>query len=75
MARGINNVGIPLDEPILERPGVIHKENGYSGNAANIALPPEHPERAEKGDLGLTNIPDFEPKPLSHGGLPFDIKR
>lgn len=61
----------PLDQPIVESPGVMHKEGDCSGNAKWYALPPEDPRRAEKGDLGLSVIKDFESRPLSHPGLPF----
>ena len=74
MARPYGNVGIPIDEPVILRPGVTHKEEDYSGNAKHLAIPPEHPERADKGDLGLTVIPNFDSKPLSHSGKPYKLK-
>lgn len=74
MAKNLMNAGIPLDTPILLRPGVMHREADYHGNAKHLALPPEHPERADKGDLGETVIPGLETKPLSHPGLPFELK-
>lgn len=66
--------GIPTDEPIVLRPGVMHTETDWQGSAKHYALPPEHPERAKKGDLGLENIQDFDSRPLSHTGLPFVLK-
>jgi hypothetical protein len=66
--------GHPIDSPVLLRPGVTHRETDYHGNDKHLAIPPEHPERAEKGDLGLESIPDFESRPLSHTGKPFTLK-
>jgi hypothetical protein len=74
MPKSYSNVGIPVDTPIVERPGVMHREADYHGNAKWLALPPEHPERADKGDLGEVVIPGLETKPLSHPGLPFELK-
>lgn len=71
MAKSYGNAGIPTDEPVLERPGVMHREADFHGNAKYLSLPPESPERASKGDLGNSIIPDFDSKPLSHSGLPF----
>ena len=64
---------VPLDQPIEERPGVMVREADAPGNAKHMALPPEAPERAEKGDLGNLIIPGFEPRPLQHPGLPYVI--
>jgi hypothetical protein len=75
MARTFSNVGIPTDEPKILRPGVMLKESDFHGNAKHLALPPEHPERANKGDLGLNIIPGLESKPLSYSDLPFTIKK
>lgn len=70
--------GHPIDEPISAsiRPGVMVREADYNGSGKHNegALPPEHPERAAKGDLGLSVIPGLEVKPLSHPGLPFELK-
>jgi hypothetical protein len=73
MARAVGNTGIPTDSPVIERPGVMHREADFHGNAKWLALPPEDPERARKGDLGETIIPGLETEPLSHPGLPFFI--
>ena len=70
MARSIIGT-MPLDEPILIRPGVMHREADYHGNAKHYALPLDHPERAKKGDLPMDPIKDFDPKPIEGGGLPF----
>jgi hypothetical protein len=64
-------VGQPVDQPKMIRPGVMHAEADAPGNSKWYALPPEHPERAAKGDLGELVMPGFESKPLSHPGLPF----
>lgn len=75
MARANNgNTSIPHDEPVVLRPGVMHRETDALGNAKWLTLPPEAKERADKGDLGLSVIPGFEPRPLSHSGLPFVLK-
>lgn len=66
--------GIPTDEPILIAPGVTHKEGDHSGAAKWLAVPPESAVRAAKGDLSMSTIKDFEPRPLTHKGLPFVIK-
>ena len=71
MAKSFGNTGQPVDQPILLRPGVAHRETDFHGNDKWYALPPEHKERADKGDLGLSVIPGFDPRPLSHSGLPF----
>jgi hypothetical protein len=73
MAKNSPN-GRPIDQPIVLRPGVMLREADFHGSAHHLAIPPEHPERTDKGDLGLTSIPDFEPRPLSHSGLPFTLK-
>lgn len=71
MARMVQNVAQPTDEPILERPGITHRETDFHGNAKWLALPPESTERSEKGDLGLVVIPGLESEPLSTPGMPF----
>ncbi len=74
MAKNNTQVGHPIDEPVLLRPGVMHREADYHGSDHHYALPPEHPERADKGDLGLSDIKDFPSRSLSHDGLPFVLK-
>lgn len=69
MARQINHTS--GESPIIERPGVIDREKDFWDNPEAIDVPPEHPERAAKGDLGMQHIPDFEPRPLTTPGLPF----
>ena len=64
-------IGFPLDQPIITSPGVMVREADAPGNAKWLALPPEAPQRAAKGDLGETTIANLESKPLSHEGLPF----
>lgn len=70
----IFNASIPHDEPIVLRPGVMHRETDAPGNGKHYALPPEDKERADKGDLSMQSIKDFEPRALSHKGLPFALK-
>lgn len=60
----------PIDQPHLQKRGVLYNENGAPGNAHWLTLPPSDPIRAKKGDLGLEHIADFESKALT-GGLPF----
>jgi len=74
MAKNATNAGHPVDEPSIERQGLMHRESDAPGNAKWLALPPESKDRADKGDLGNLIIPGFEPRPLSHPGLPFVIK-
>jgi len=74
MAHSYGNTGMPVDTPILIRPGVTHKESDFHGNGKHYALPPEHPERSAKGDLGLSVIPGLETKPTDYPGLPFELK-
>lgn len=74
MAKNNTQVGHPIDQPVLLRDGVMHREADYHGNAKHYGLPPEHPERAKKGDLGMEDIQDFDSRPLSHTGLPFVLK-
>jgi hypothetical protein len=62
---------VPLDQPREIRPGVMHRETDWQGSGKWYALPPEAPERAAKGDLGLSTIKDFESRPLTSAGLPF----
>lgn len=64
----------PLDQPILLRPGVMHREADWHGRDAWYALPPDHPERARKGDLSMTNIKDFESRALTSPGAPYRLK-
>jgi len=75
MARMVQNVAQPTDEPVLARPGVTHRESDFHGNAKFLAQPPEDPERAAKGDLGLSIIPGLETKPLTAGGVPWKNER
>jgi hypothetical protein len=46
------------DEPTLLRPGVKAAESDFPGNDKFLALPPEHPERMAKGDLGTIGLPE-----------------
>jgi hypothetical protein len=71
MAKSTFFASAPYDTPILIRPGVMHREASMHGNGHWYSLPPEHPERRAKGDLGSQHIPDFEPRPLTHSGSPF----
>lgn len=60
--------------PPLPEPGVIAREKDRPGNASRGHVPPEHPIRSNKGDLGSTVIPGADPRPLSHSGKPFVLK-
>ncbi len=69
-------VGYPYDQPSMKGEGTLYKESEYHGSGARIALPPESEIRRRKGDLSMTTIKDFEPRALSHSGLPFaNLKR
>lgn len=65
----------PLDQPILLRPGVMHREADFHGSAKWYALPPEAAERTAKGDLGLSSIKNFESRALTSAGAPFTLKK
>lgn len=45
------------------RPGVTHRE---ADQYVHAELPPEHPERTRKGDLGTIGLPT--PRPLTGPG-------
>ena len=61
----------PVDVPAIEGPGFMHREADSPGQAKWLAVGPEHPRRANKGDLPMTQIADFDPQPLSHVGAPW----
>ena len=63
----------PLDEPVILRDGVTHREADFHGSAHWLYVSPEHPERAAKGDLGMAHIKNFEPRYSfeSQGRLPY----
>jgi len=61
----------PLDTPRLDAEGNFAPERGAPGNAAWLSKSPESPQRQAKGDLGLSNIRDFESRPLTSPGAPF----
>ncbi len=54
--KAIFNSSIPVDQPVVLRPGVMHREADSLSDAKHYALPPEHPERAAKGDLGFAGL-------------------
>ena len=60
----------PLDQPHLQKPGILYNEYNAPGNAHWMAMPASNPIRAKKGDLGMEHIKDFESRPLT-GGVPF----
>jgi len=60
--------------PQLAEPGVAYRERDFVGRGGVLAVPPESPTRAAKGDLSMKAIVGFAPRPLSHGGLPFALK-
>lgn len=65
----------PLDKPIIEEPGLQVREADFHGSDVHFSIPPENPIRARKGDKSMKTIPHFEPRALSHPGLPFkDLK-
>ena len=52
----IGNASIPVDTPVEIRPGVMHRESDFFAAAKRYALPPEAPERTQKGDLGFAGL-------------------
>ncbi len=64
-------VGYPYDQPSMKEHGVLYKESEYHGSMSRMALAPEDEIRRRKGDLSMKDIKDFEPRALSHSGLPF----
>jgi hypothetical protein len=52
----------PIDEPAIEREGLMHRETDFHGSMKYLYVKPEHPLRAAKGDLGLEMIKDFAPR-------------
>lgn len=68
------NVGIPVDVPAIESPDRKYRESDWHGSAKHLTVEPGSTETSrKKGDLGMRDIPNFEPKPLSHGGKPFKL--
>jgi len=67
------NVAYPFQgDSILVPPGVHPGENMHPGAAVHTALPPEHPSRAEKGDLGEEVIAGMPSRPsFESPGVPF----
>lgn len=61
----------PLDTPRTIAPGELAPERNAPGNAQWLSLPPEAPQRAAKGDLGMSVIKDFDSRPLTSPGAPF----
>lgn len=70
MAKTSLPTSYPLDQPAIT-PEVV-RESDAPGAEKWLHEEPDSPARRAKGDLGMTNIPDFEPRPLSHTGAPFD---
>lgn len=65
----------PIDVPRVNAEGDFAPEKDMLQNAKWLAKSPESPQRASKGDLGLSFIKDFESRPLTTPGLPFIITR
>jgi len=65
------NTSIPHDEPVLIRPGVTHREADFHGSMKQIALEPEHPERAAKGDVGFASMKPSDYSFESEAPFPF----
>lgn len=65
----------PLDTPRINAQGDLAPERDAPGNDSWLAKAPESAERAAKGDLGLSFIPNFESRALTSAGLPFLLKR
>lgn len=65
----------PLDQPHIQRPGVMYRESDRPGAMKHLWLPPESPERAAKGDIGEQRMDPPVPQALSHPGLPYRLKK
>jgi hypothetical protein len=61
----------PLDVPHIGGPGFVHRTAMAPGNDSHQYIPPEHPIRREKGDIGMSEIKDFTPRALTSGGTPW----
>jgi len=70
MARGIGYT-YPLDQPAVEKQGVLYDEKQMPGDDKALMLEPEDPIRKAKGDLGLRDIKDMPSRALTHSGTPF----
>lgn len=55
--------------PQFIRRGVMYRERDYVGDARMLALEPNERERALKGDLGSTTIPNLESHYSFEGGV------
>ena len=60
-------VGVGLDDSDYARPAI--KESNTEGAAKRAAISPE--DYAAKGNLGMENIPGFDPRPLSSENPPW----
>jgi hypothetical protein len=70
--KAIYNASIPHDEHLEVRPGVKLIEADIPGSAKWMAISPEHPERAKKGDLGFGGLrPPRESFESPLAGVPF----
>ncbi len=74
MSKTYGNAGIPVDEPIVTRPGIKFREADMFANPKYVTVSPEHPENVKGGDLGNLIMPGFESRPLTHPGKPFSLK-
>lgn len=74
MAKGYSNSSIPVDQPIVTRPGIKFKEADMFAYPKYVTVPWEAPENAKKGDLGNLVMPGFESRALTHPGKPFSLK-
>lgn len=67
----MTNPGSYGPTPQFVRPGVMQREVDLPGNAQHLAQPLESSVRAAKGDLSMNVIRGFEPRALSHPGVPW----
>ena len=74
MAKGYSNSSIPVDQPIVTRPGIKFREADMFAYPKFCNVPVEAPVHANQGDLGNLIMPGFESRPLTHPGKPFSLK-
>jgi hypothetical protein len=64
--------GFPKDVPAINSQEVRYREADQPGADKWLSVEPGSTELdRKKGNLGMRNIPDFGPTPLSHAGAPF----
>lgn len=65
----------PLDQPRQIRPGVRYREADWHGSDRYAAVPEGSEDYRRSGNLGMTNIANFESRALTSPGAPYVLKR